>query len=722
MSNIVERAKASRHNGTHATMDFETKSRLSVTKVGAFRYALDPSTEILCLSWRIPGGELRLWHPWLESTPDELCDWIAAGGIVECHNAEFEYAVWKYIGHARHGWPSLSINQLRCSAAKAAALALPRALENVGIVLKLPVKKDMAGRRLMLKMAKPRSKVLPTPQEKLEIDLARWEKSKSKKKSPMPELVPLDGDVDREWNESFEECERLFAYNQTDVVTEELASERMVPLSGRDQKIFELTVQMNERGIYCDVELCKVAVRFAAQFKTELEIKLLDVTGGAIRTAKQNEKLVKFLKAEGVKFPEDADGEECINMQAATVAKLLKTKDISETARRVLEIRQSLAKSSITKYQTMINCAGPDNRIRGTLLFRGASTSRYSGRLIQPQNYAKAKIKFVENVFELLKIGDYELFKFVYPDVFTALSSGLRGMLRAAPGKILFSGDFNAIEARVILWLANDLENLAEYYRGDDPYKTMAALIFDVKYEDVTREQRELGKRAVLGCGFGMGPDKFFKTCADQGFPIPMELAEKAVRAYRLKYKAVRNFWYDLERAAITAVKRPGSVQKIGRLQWLYRGGFLICQLPSGTRISYSTPSIVATPFKYKVREVDEVTGKVTVRVEETIKDQIRYWAVHPKTKKWTTERTYGGKLAENVTQGTAAQIMIESMFRAETAGYMNIFCVHDELVCEADKGHGSVADFEKTMAIVPAWADGLPIKVEGWTDERYRK
>lgn len=688
--NLLERAKLSASNGTHATMDFETRSNLDVTDVGAYRYALDPSTDITVLRYKFPDDEtIYAWNPWCQSPPDDLLDWVAAGGIVEAHNAEFEFAVWTYVAVPKYNWPTLSFSQVRCSAAKAAALALPRSLEKLGLALKLPVQKDMEGNKIMKKTAAPRVKPVD------------------------PQTLPADESPI--WHESFEEIERVSDYCGTDVITEELASAKVIPLIPRAEKTFQLTQRMNERGIYCDVELCKIAVRFATKYRNNLNDELNEITGGEIQRATQGKRILKFLQDEGIL---------ALDLQAQTVQTLLDRDDLSSLARRVLEIRQALALSSVTKYQKMVDCASPyDARIRGTLLFHGASTGRYSGRLIQPQNFAKPKIRDVKQIYEVLKMDDYEFFKFIYPDVLLALSSALRGMLKAAPGNVLYSGDFNAIEARVIIWLAEDEENLEIFLSGDDSYKHMAALIYGVKYEDVTKEQRELGKRAILGCGFGMGPEKFFETCRTQGFPITMELAERAVKAYREKYGKVRSFWYALERAAIQAVKNPGSVVKLNRLQWLYRGGYLLCRLPSGRCIAYAEPQAVPTTYTLERKETTIVDGKEVVRIvkEKKTKDQLRYMAVS-KNNNWSPERSYGGKLAENVTQAVAADIMIESMFRAEKAGYNMIFSVHDELVAETPEWFGSVEEFEKIMAMPPAWGDRLPIKVEGWRAERYRK
>lgn len=667
-SPISEAAARSKLNGKpHATIDFETRSQAELRKTGGFRYAQDDSTEILCLAYKLPTAEtVSLWHPWLESDPDDLLEWVAAGGIVEAHNAEFEYAIWNYVCTPRFQWPRLTAKQLRCSAAKAAALALPRSLEELGNALQLDVQKDMSGRRLMLKMSKPR---------------------KATKKDSSP------------WHENFEDLDALFQYCTTDVVTEEKASAKIYPLIKKEQASWELMLNVNERGIYCDVELCKTAIEFATRYQADLTEELRELTAGEVQTAKQTGKLLTWLWKQGQILP---------NTQAATIDKALKGEFAQATAndagRRVLEIRAALGKSSISKYQAMVSMAGRDQRIRGTMLYHGASTGRVAGRGIQPQNFPRGKIKDTHNIYDALKFGDYEFFTSLFPDVFTALSSALRGMLKAAPGNTLYAADYSAIEARVLLWLAGDEENLSVYFKGDDPYKHMAALIYSVPYSQVTKEQRELGKRAVLGCGFGMGKDKFHITCETQGFPIPFDLAERAVIAYREKYHMVKAYWYELEAAAKRAINSPGRMIEFKNLSFFYRGGYLFCELPSGRRLAYASPKIVSTEKEWGVR------------------DEIRFMAVNSTTKKWNREATYGGKLTENIVQATARDVMNDAMLRVESKGYSVILSVHDEVVSETPKDFGSLDEFLELMKQVPNWAAGMPIAVEGWTGERYRK
>lgn len=656
-----------------AHMDFETRSRVDI-KLGAYRYAVDPSTKVICLSYKLPNGEKGFWHPWCaEKAPTALIGHILSGGVVLSHNAEFEHAIWNY--HCTHvlGWPPLPIEQQVCSAATCAALALPRALDDAGDAIGAKVKKDKQGNLVMRRVSRPRKPTKNDPSE---------------------------------WNEKVEDLERTFEYCDTDVEAEEEISNTIPPLSPSELGVWRFTTRMNKRGIFCDVELCKTAISFLEKFTAELTEELLEITDGAVGSVKQTQKMLDFLSDEGAALP---------NLQAPTVKEFLEkwSHTCSEKAVRVLEIRQLLGRASVAKYLKMVQMADPiDNRIRGTLLYHGASTGRYAGRGIQPQNYIKPPpgFKDVNNIIEALKLGDYEFFKDLFPDVVSSLAYALRGMLKAAKGARLMSGDFNAIEARVILWLAGDDENMSVWAKGLDPYKEMAAVIYGISVSQVTKAQREVGKRAVLGCGFGMGPERFQSSCAEFGIEIDLELAKKAVAAYREKCYMVRNFWYDLERQCMKAVMAPGHLVKFRNLQFLKKGRFLFIRLPSGRKIAYADPRIS--------------TETKTLKNGNTfVKETLSFMAVHPKTGKWVREYTYGGKLAENVTQAVARDVMVDSMLRLERDGYPMVFSVHDENVAEVPFDNlRTLEDFTEKMSRVEPWAKGLPVRVDSWEGERYKK
>lgn len=185
---------------------------------------------------------------------------------------------------------------------------------------------------------------------------------------------------------------------------------------------------------------------------------------------------------------------------------------------------------------------------------------------------------------------------------------------------------------------------------------------------------------------------------------ITEELAKKCIEIYREKNSLVKSFWYELNAAAIKAVKFPGHVVHCGRLQWLKKGRWLQCRLPSGRLISYYNPKVKAE------------------QTEWGVKDSLSYWGVDSKTKKWREERTYGGKLAENCTQAAARDVMADAMLRLESMGYEVILTVHDEIVTENNEVFGSEREFGSIMSEVPYWAQGLPVKVETFESVRYKK
>lgn len=912
-------------------IDFETRSKLDLKKVGAYRYAMDSSTEVLCISYQL-NNEIKTWTKWDKEPPFDLLEHVALGGPIEAHNAGFEFAVWNYCFVRGKAWPRLELEQLSCSAAKAAASSLPRALEDVCIVLKTKAQKDIEGHKLMLRMSKPRKPTKANP--------ALYFEEQNK-------------------------LQRLFEYNRADVIAEAEISKLIRPLSSFEQEVWRLTETINHRGIYCDVENVKVAKEFARRFELELTEELRRLTGGTVMSAKQVSKIVEFLNTLNFSISD---------LTAKSVSDALKMPDLNPRVKRILEIRALLSKSSVAKLDAMLKMACEDNRIRGALLYHGASTGRHSGKGIQPQNFTRGTIKDTKTLFRALSIKDYDLFKALYSDVFTALSSALRGMLRAEPGKTLYAADFNAIEARVLLWLAEDKDNLIEYKKGIDPYKTMASLIFSKPYEAISKDERHLGKTTVLGCiakgaqikvkegqkikhikienlknqevwdgekwathqgllkkgpkkvilmkdrnlestwnhwflkqnlwqtaaeivlqeaiqvqkseletaslllspknlksevnaaskfavfaellnkcesttfikekiacvfhalkkpfqettdpesiakfletldleenglphstmlgsvvktlttptlkitalaefestsnpfenswntlfhlmggttgktllivstqiratkeeildlyhkaktietveretfdifncgpdnrfevngiiahncGYQMGPEKFQASCHAQGLEISEELAQKAVSAYREKHSNVKNFWYDLERAAIKAVKRPNRVLKFRKLEFLCKNNFLLIRLPSKRILSYYNP---------RVEEI-EMFG--------SLKDSLTYESINSVTRKWEETRTYGGKLVENVTQAVARDLMVEAMVKLEKAGFPIILTVHDELIAEADPAPGALEKFIEIMSSLPNWANDLPIKVEGYEAERFKK
>lgn len=649
------------------TLDFETFSELNVKTVGAFRYAEHPSTDILCLRWNYPEDKdhVYLWTP--DDDFEELDDLFRAielGEKVEAHNAQFEWCIWNTVGREKYDFPELPLKQLYCSAAKGAGCSMPRSLEGLGEALNTPIKKDKEGHNVMLQLSKPRKPTKNNPDPVF-----------TKEKYP-------------------EKYERLYNYCGDDVLSEKSASNLLPELSPYERKVWMLDQIINRRGIYCDIQLCKIAVSFAEKFQKKLLKELVELTEGQVKTAKQVAKLKAWLHSEGVEIPD---------LQADTVDKFLDKDSVQGGARRALEIRRHLGKSSITKFKAMLSRACEDGRIRGTLLYHGAGTGRWTGRGIQPQNFIRGSIKDLDTLFEVLSEGDLELFEMLYENPMDALASATRGMLRAAPGNKLIAGDYSAIEARVLFWLAGCLQGLEVFKKGEDIYKDMASDIHKVPIGKITKDQRQLGKQAILGLGFGMGKPKFKTTCLGYGMDVTDGLAGLAVNTYRTKYYQVPEFWKGMEHAAIKAVK-TGSVIKYRNLKWGVRGRWLFCQLPSGRKLAYYNPKIKTVASQWG--------GKPT----------LTYMSVNSYTKKWERTKTYGGKLVENVVQATARDLMVNSLFQVEKEGYKTVLTVHDEIVTEVKEDFGSPKEFEQIMERLPEWAKGCPVKAEAWEGLRFKK
>jgi DNA polymerase len=310
-------------------------------------------------------------------------------------------------------------------------------------------------------------------------------------------------------------------------------------------------------------------------------------------------------------------------------------------------------------------------------------------------------------------------------------------MIVAPPGKELVTADFSNIEGRTLAWLAGQ-NDLVEYFRDEGPvYERMGAAIFGLTTEEVLAKgksclERELGKRAVLGCGYGMGAPKFKATCKKEGnLRIELSLAEKAVKAWRSQNDRIVEYWKTLESAAIEAVQHPGRTVDARVIRFKKVGSFLFARLPSGRAICYPYPTVYMQVWvqhrngkkgTMPMAEARERQAAGDLRIEGESFPGLRYKGVDSYTRRWTEIRTYGGMMAENVASGMARDCLAEALIRLEDHGYPVVVHVHDEGGSEVEIGQGSEDEFQRLMAQVPEWAPGLPIKVEGWRGVRYRK
>lgn len=670
-----------------ATADFETRSELNLKTVGAWRYSTHPSTQVLCLGYALDNGKEKVWRPGMPR-PLDLIRAIERGCLFEAHNAFFEWCIWLNVMHKRHGWPMLRLDKTVCSAARAAVACLPRALENALVAAGLDVRK--MDNKAMLKLSKPRK---PT------------------KKDPRVWIEPEDAP---------ELYQELYDYCAGDVRAEHILSGKIPALSAFERRVFKADFAINLRGLRVDVEFIKAALKVSGMLERELSAELTDLTRGAVMAATERDRIISYLEGTGLMLD---------SIDQETVEDLLYHAELTKTQRRVLRLRQEGARSSVSKYKAFMECLD-EEVVRGLFLYYGANAhGRWSGRLVQPQNFprgdakcADAKLKggdameaMVAAIKRVARTGDTsylrERFRVEESEVpgdpksprrlvpaapAEVLSTALRGAFIARPGRAYGVGDYAAIEARVLFWLADEKYGLKIYLADGDIYRDMGSVIFNKRPEDLDVSfERMMGKTTVLGCGYGMGWRKFKITCKRAyGMIISDELCKKSVYAYRKRYAKVPEFWEELEDAARDCIRSGmATTASKGRIGFCMRKGDLVITLPSGRDIYHRRARLG------RQGDIQYVNGKGFV------------------------ESTYGGKICEYVVSGTARDLLADAIVKAEFDFDVvePVMHSHDELVCEGEPGEvGKIV--EAIMLDKPAWAKGLPIKVETWEGPRYHK
>lgn len=293
----------------------------------------------------------------------------------------------------------------------------------------------------------------------------------------------------------------------------------------------------------------------------------------------------------------------------------------------------------------------------------------------------------------------------IYGPPLDVISDCLRGFLIAAPGHELIAVDFSAIEARVLAWLAGE-EKILEVFRTHGKiYEAAAAGIYGVPLEDVTKDQRQIGKVSILALGFQGGVGAFQKMARAYGIQVPDERADQIKLAWRADRVNTVRYWYALDDAAMLAVSEKGRITEAPKVRFRVSGSFLWCQLPSGRRLCYPYP---------KIESVETPWGE--------LRDAVTYMGESTMSRKWERQKTFGGKWAENLTQAVARDLLAEAMLRLREFGYKIVMHVHDEVVVEVPHDQGSVDEVAAIASMTPAWAEGLPMAAAGWRGRRYRK
>jgi DNA polymerase len=650
--------------------DFETRSRANLKACGATRYAADPSTTVLCMAYAVDDGPVQTWLPG-DSVPKEFIEAaINQNWIVAAHGDHFESAIERHVLQPL-GWPVIPLERHRCTMSTSLALGLPASLAAAADALELANRKDTAGERLMHQMSKPRRA----------------------RQGEDPADVYWFDDADRR--------QRLHDYCRQDVEVERELHGRLRQLSTAEQALWVLSAQINQRGFHVDRQFAEAARRIAQAAAPEIDADLAQLTAGAVTGVNQVARLLQWLQDQGC------------NVQALgrkAIEQLLGQAELPPVVQRALELRLGGAQSAVKKIDSLLIRAGTDDRVRGAFRYHGAATGRWAGEGFQPQNLKRPVIDDLAAAIDAVATGDYAHVKELYSRPLSIIGDCSRSMITAAPGHVLIGADFSAIESRVLAWIAGEGWKLDSYRRfdathdpRDEPYCETACKIFGVPSGTYTKNspERSVGKTCDLAFGYQGGLHAWRKFEPDKFTDAEVETFKVEWRA---AHPAIKRFWYDIDRAAVLAVRERGQVVRCGRIDLKVTGAFLALKLPSGRKIYYPQPRLIT----------ESASGKHRVVFADNAAGQFKDCR--------NGQGAYAGTWTENIVSGIARDLLAAAMLRVEAAGYLIVLHVHDELVCEVPNGFGSTEEFTRLMTRKPAWALELPIAASAWTGARYCK
>ena len=389
------------------------------------------------------------------------------------------------------------------------------------------------------------------------------------------------------------------------------------------------------------------------------------------------------------------------DMTAETVQKMLDS-NVFDIVKKVLKLRQEGSQTSVAKYAKMLEIQR-NGRIRNTLVYHGASTGRWASRGgLNLQNIARPTLE------------DSEIERAI-PNVFVQgvatmqqLSSLVRCAIKAPEGKTFVDVDFSSIENRVASWIAGQNDKVELFRQGLDEYKAFASTaLYKISYEEVTKDQRQISKSAVLGCMFGQGSKGLVEYAEGMGVKLTFEQSQQAVDAYRSAYPKVKACWYGCEEKAIAAIQNPEQAQEIGKLMFKFTKNALWMKLPSGRLICWREPKVESQLTPWGARR-----DGVTVINQNTF------------TRKWGRNNLIGSSIFQSAVQGTARDMLAEACLLLEKNGFEILNLIHDEVLMLVDEqfGEQALAQVTDLMTTPPKWAPDFPLAAEGWIGKRYRK
>ncbi|ESV54781.1 XRE family transcriptional regulator [Streptococcus agalactiae LMG 14747] len=644
------------------SIDLETYCEVDLRKSGVYRYAEDDSFEILLLAISIDNGPVRFYDLIKEELPNNIIQALVDDTIIKwAFNASFEricLSNWLKKHHSEllsDGF--LSPDSWRCSMVWSAYLGLPLSLEGVGTVLKLKEQKLKEGGDLI------RYFCLPCKPTKVNGGRTR----------NFPNHAP------NKWS-------NFINYNKRDVEVELAIKEKLrnhpVPDFVWDE--YHQDQIINDRGIGIDVDFVKAAIAIDEESKAKIQKELKELTG--LENPNSVLQMVGWLREHGVTTD---------SLDKKAVKELLKTVD--EKTAKVLKLRQQAAKSSVSKYQAMMNCVCKDGRARGMFQFYGANrTGRWAGRLVQLQNLPQNHLPDLEEARKLFKTGDLGATDLLY-DTQDILSQLIRTAFVPSQNKKFIVCDFSAIEARVLSHLAGETWRSRVFEEGKDIYCMSASQMFGVPVEKhgQNADLRQKGKISELACGFG-GAVGALKAMGAIDMGLEEQELQPLVDSWRQANPNIVLFWWDVDRAVKTAVKEQVQTETHG-IQFEVTKGMLFITLPSGRKLSYVKPKISENQF-----------GGESVTYEGT-----------GTAKRWERLESYGPKFVENIVQAISRDILAYSM--RQLSEFKIVGHVHDEVIIECEKDQ-SLEDIASLMGIAPNWMSDINLRADGYECSFYQK
>jgi DNA polymerase bacteriophage-type len=695
--------------------DTEVRSSTPI-KQGTHAFLADPEARLLLVTWKDPydpdapnadpdAHATRAWQPAAEPCPRELIEILNDPGIIKkAHNSQFDFNAYQYL-LPRHGValkPSYTVESWQCLMVEALGRSLPAGLDMLGQVLGLTEeqKKLADGKKLI--------RLFCVPQTERKTGRKYW----------------------ADHNSHPEEWARFVDYGLQDVDSMCHIDKRLRRYrpDEREWQLWRMDQRINLRGLPIDGHILEGALSVAAREKKRLAKRMKMLTG--LDNPNSITQLNDWLEEQLVFIPD---------MTKHHVAESLKREDLPDDVREVLQCRQEAAKTSTSKYAALLGAVSADGRLRGAFQFRGASrTGRYAGRVFQPHNLPRGSLKVdlskgiddMTPMVDLLRHGDpADDISWIHGKPMEVLKSCIRAVVRAPEGHSLHVSDLNAIENRVIGYVAGCEPTLDVFRNGLDPYKSFGARMYKKPYEEITGQERTDSKPAVLGCGFmlGGGDWKLDKKTGlmqrtglwgyahSMGIPLTKEQAHESVEVFRKVFPDIVELWYALDDAFRSAIG-ANRAYRVNMLTLRWEKPFVTIELPSGRKLYYCSPRIdMCIPPWEEDKEKPKPRPTLTY-------NQVGM------NNRWQRISTHPGKLVENCVQAIANDVLNEGLWRAEQGlgvpePYEIVGHVHDEGIgLVPDTSPLTIEHLNACLAHPVPWAPDLPLAAHGFVTQYYRK